>query len=207
MRKDLNILYTRSQIQEAINNLDKNKIHILYFSYKLNLHNLYKGPLLIFTKIYNFLKGTPSIDHVTHISRFIFDQDENNWIAKVFEATIERGMEENDLFDKLKQFQGTCYIETIDQLVDKQKAKAFENKYVGVPYSKELAAFSGLDLTKLDKKISSKTNGGFCSWLESLFLIDQGFNISNIDNGNPYEITPTDIYKADLGNKSILFKS
>lgn len=207
MAKDLNIIYIKEQIQEQINLLDKDKIHILYFSYYCNFHNVWRSPLLLATKLLNLFNGDKSIDHVNHISRFRFDEEDNKMVAKVFEATMERGMEQNDLFDKLKSFQGICYIETIDRYVDKVKAKAFEKKYYAVPYSKELAVMSGIDIDFLDKKIKQpKTDGGFCSWLEALFLIDQGVDVSHIEYGNPLEITPVNLFNGNLGNKRILFK-
>lgn len=203
----MNVLYHKQQIQEAIDQLDKNKIHILYFSYYLNWHNFYHNWLLLATKLLNFITGKPSIDHVNHISRFIFDDENINYCAKVFEATMERGMEQNDLFDKLKSFQGICYIETLDVKVDKVKAKAFELMYTGVPYSKELASLSGIDLSFIDRILHPKTDGGFCSWLEALFLIDQGIDLSRTQAGNSLEITPTDLFLANLGDKKILYRS
>lgn len=208
MKKDLSIIYDKDIIHDEINGLDKRKIHILYFSYYLNFHNFYRNPLLITTKLLNFLMCKPSIDHINHISRLVFDGEDGRWNAKVFEATMERGMEQNDLFDKLKSFQGICYIETLNKKVNKIKARAFEKKYYGVPYSKELAAMSGIDLNFIDKRKSKpKNDGGFCSWLESLFLIDQGIDLSVIEKGNPLEITPTDLFMAELGEKKILYKS
>lgn len=207
MQKDLEILYLKSNIQAAIDGLDKNKIHVLYFSYYFNLHNLLKNPLLLIMKIFNKFKGNKSIDHINHICKFKFDEEEIRWDAKVFEATKENGMEQNDLFNKLKNFQGICYIETINKKVNKVKAKTFEKKYTGVPYSMELAAKAGIDINFLDKIFKQpKTDGGFCSWLEALFLIDQGININHIENGNPLEITPSDIFNSNLGDKRILFK-
>lgn len=207
MKKDLEVIYDKSLIHDEISGLDKKKMHILYFSYYLNFHNFYHNPLLITTKLLNFLIGKPSIDHVNHICRLVFDDEDGQWNAKVFEATMERGMEENDLFDKLKSFQGICYIETLEKEVDKIKSKAFEKKYYGVPYSKELAALSGIDIFELDNFIKPKNDGGFCSWLESLYLIDQGIDLSAIQGGNPLEITPADLFMAELGNKKILYKS
>lgn len=205
MEKDLSILDLKIRIQNTINNLDKNKIHILYFSYYFNFHNLYRNPLMIVTKIYNLLVGKKSIDHVAHISRFIYDEENKSWSAKIFEATMERGMEQNDLFDKLKSFQGTCYIETINKVVNKDKARNFEKTYTGVPYSKVMAILSGLDIT--DTILQPKpNNGGFCSWLESLFLKNQNIKINHIQSGNEAEITPSDLYCGNLGKKSMLFK-
>lgn len=207
MQKDLNVLYYKKQIQEAIDNLDKNKIHVLYFSYYFNWHNFYHNVLLITTKLLNLITGKPSIDHVTHICRFIFDNEEITYSAKIFEATMERGMEQNDLFDKLKSFQGICYIETLDINVDKAKAKEFELTYTGIPYNKMLAAWSGIDINLLDKAVKApKTNGGFCSWLESLFLIDQGIDLSDVQKGDALEITPSDIFLKELGKKKIFYK-
>jgi hypothetical protein len=205
VKKNLKLLYKEEQIQNAINKLDRNKIYVLFFSYYFNFHNIYHNLLLLTTKILNFFNRKPSIDHVNHICRFIFDEENNIWIAKIFEATMERGMEENDLFYKLKTFQGICYLEDLNKTVDKVKAKAFENLYTGVPFSKELAALSGID-GKFDE-IKPKTNGGFCSWLESLFLIDQGIDLSKTEKGNALEITPTDLFLANLGKKKILYKS
>lgn len=207
MDKDLKVLYHKAQIQDAINNLDRNKIHILYFSYYFNWHNIYHNWLLLATKFLNFFTGKPSIDHVAHISRFVFDEEDINYHAKVFEATMERGMEQNDLFDKLKSFQGICYIETLDVKVDKVKAKAFELLYTGVPYSKKLASLSGIDLRFIDRIFHPQTDGGFCSWLEALFLMDQGIDLIKIQYGNSLEITPTDLFLANLGDKKILYKS
>lgn len=205
MNKNLSVLYNKEQIQNSIDKLDRNKIHVLYFSYYFNFHNIYHNPLLLTTKILNFFSGKPSIDHVNHVCRFIFDEENKTWVSKVFEATMERGMEQNDLFDKLKSFQGVCYIETLDKTVDKVKAKAFEIFYSGVPYSKELAALSGID-GKFDSIYQPKTDGGFCSWLEALFLIDQGIDLSKIQKGNPLEITPTDLFLANLGEKKVLYR-
>lgn len=207
MKKNLSVLYNKEKIQNAIDKLDKNKIHILYFSYYFNFYNIYHNPLLLATKILNFFSGKPSIDHVNHVCRFIFDEENNIWVSKVFEATMARGMESNDLFDKLKSFQGICYIETLDNYVNKEKAKIFEIKYTGVPYSKELAAMSGIDVKIIDDTIHFKNDGGFCSWLESLFLIDQGIDLSKVKGGNSLEITPADLFLAGLGEKKILYEN
>jgi len=206
MCKDQKILQKKEAIRKKIKALDKNRIHILYFSYYFNWHNLYKSPLLIATKLLNFITRKPSIDHVAHISRFIYDSEKEHWTAKVFEATTERGMEQNDLFDKLKVFQGTCYIETLSVNVDRNEARLFENRYTGVPYSKKMAIDSGIDLDFIGDLSETKTDGGFCSWLEALFLINQGVDISKIEEGNPSEITPTDLFIARLGHQRVLFR-
>lgn len=203
MKKDLETLYTTDKIQKIIKSLDRDKIHILYYNYSFNWHNFYKNPLLVFTKIYNLFTGRPSIDHVNHISRFRFDEHRKVWDARVFEATMERGMEENDLFDKLKLFRGTCYIETLDIIVDKVKAKEFENTYTGVPYSKKVAVLSALKCID----IKGAMIGGSCSWLEVLFMKGQGLNLSKLSGGDESKITPADLFSAELGVKSILFKN
>lgn len=207
MQKNKQILEKDLDLKYKISGLDKNKIHILYFSYYLNLHNVYHSPLLLVTKILNFITRKPSIDHVCHISRFVEDKENNTFDPKVFEANITRGMEQNDLIDRLENFQGICYIETLNKKVIKTRARKFEADYKGVPYSKELAAMSGIDIKIIEKYIKPKNNGGFCSWLEALFLQNQKINISNIQGGNPYEIMPTDLFQAGLGVKSIFYRA
>ena len=201
MEKDLEVLYLKKIIKDCIRELDRDKLHILYFSSSLNLHNFYKAPLSFIVKTYNLFSGKKQIDHIAHISRFVFDEEMSEYDPKIFEATLERGMEENDLFDKLKSLQGVCYIETIDIKVDKKLAREFEDKYTGVPYSTISAGLSGIK-----KQIKINTNGGFCSWLEALFIAKLGIDISSIRGGNPLKITPADIFNANLGNKRILYK-
>jgi len=200
MQKNKQILEKDLDLKYKILSLDKNKIHILYFSYYLNLHNVYHSPLLLTTKILNFLKRDKQIDHICHISRFVFDEESNFYEPKIFEANTLRGMEQNDLIDRLQAFQGICYIETIDKEVDKVAAKEFEKEFYGVQYSKFNAALSGLD--GFFNRIKPKNNGGFCSWLVALFLKTQ-----NIDLGNEKELTPVNIFNKKLGNLCILYKA
>ena len=77
MAKDLNIIYIKEQIQDKINLLDKDKIHTMYFSYYCNFHNIWQNPLLLLTKLLNLINGNKSIDHVNHIARFRFDEEDN----------------------------------------------------------------------------------------------------------------------------------
>jgi hypothetical protein len=200
MKKNLDILKKFNNLQTRINNLDKNKTYLIYFDYSICFKNIYHSPLMLTTKFLSFLTGKKDIDHICHISRFVFDNETGNFEAKVFEAGLERGMEENTLIDKLEHFKGKVYIEELKD-VDKIKAKAFENKYLGVEYSKTNALFSGINLTKLSKRKEL-----FCSALVGLFLKDQGYFLKNIQRGNPYEMTPSDIFEGNLGNKQILFK-
>lgn len=200
MKKDLEVIKKFNNLQTRINNLDKNKIYLIYFDYSICFKNLYHSPLMLLTKALASFTGKKDIDHVCHISRFIYDQENDNYIAKIFEAGLERGMEENTLIDKLEHFRGKVYIEELTN-VDKIKAKAFENKYLGVEYSKINALFSGINLTKLSKRKEL-----FCSALVGLFLKDQGYLLKNIQRGNPYEMTPSDIFEGDLGVKQLFFK-
>lgn len=205
MDKDLLILYRKDQIQSQIAKLDRGQYHILYFSYYLNWHNLYHTPLLLATKLLALFTGKSSMDHVAHISRFVLDAEEGKYEAKIFEATVEQGMEENDLFDKLKHMQGTCYIEIMNFKLDKIKAQSFEDDYIALPYSKALAFQSGMDIKSLESH--KKRNGGFCSWLETLSLSMQGCDLAKFLNKDALEITPSDIFTADLGEKKIFYKS
>jgi hypothetical protein len=102
--------------------------------------------------------------------------------------------------DKLEHFKGKVYIEELTN-VDKVKAKAFESKHLGVEYSKVNALFSGINLIKFSKRKEL-----FCSALVGLFLQDQGYLLNNIQAGNPYEMTPSDIFEGNLGSKQLLFK-
>jgi hypothetical protein len=200
MKKNLEVIKKFNNLQTRINNLDKNKIYLIYFDYSSCFKNVYHSPLMLSTKFLSFITGKKDIDHICHISRFVFDNDAGNYEAKVFEAGMERGMEENTLMDKLEHFKGKVYIEELTE-VDKVNAKAFENKYLGVEYSKVNALFSGINLIKFSKRKEL-----FCSALVGLFLQDQGYLLDNIQNGNPYEMTPSDIFEANLGKKQLLFK-
>jgi hypothetical protein len=110
-------------------------------------------------------------------------------------------MEENTLMDKLEHFKGKVYIEELKD-VNKIRARAFEQKYLGVEYSKTNALFSGINLNKFSKRKEL-----FCSALVGLFLQDQGYLLDNIQDGNPYEMTPSDIFEADLGKKQLFYNS
>lgn len=190
------------ELQDKINCLNKNKYHQLFFNYSLK-RNWIKKPFLLIYKLFFKIQNKPAIDHVCHISRFIYDNESGNWYARVFEATLHGGMEENDLYDKLKKFKGKVYIRTFDQ-VDRVKAKEFEKKYMGVPYSTFLAGLAGLDIDFIDKYILSikedDAKAGFCSWLEALFMENQGLNIRCIEKGNALEITPTDLFQTEFSS-------
>ena len=207
MKKNNKLISLRIDLQNKIDKLDRNKIHILYFSYYPSFYNFYHSPLLVTTKLLNKFNGDESIDHVCHISRFTYDRSKRRYIAKIFEANTKRGMEENFLYDRLKNFKGVCYIETIDKNVDKKLAKQFKNKHFAIIYSKLSAALSGIDISFIDKMLrKDKPKGGFCSWLLSKFLINQNIDISHIEYGNAKEITPVDLFNANLGKLDILYE-
>lgn len=187
----------RIELQKKINDLDKSTYYQLFFDYSLS-KNWLKKPFLLIFKLFFKIQNKPAIDHVCHISRFI--PDGKNWIAKVFEATLHGGMEENDLFDKLKHFEGKVYLRTLGK-VDKIKAKEFEKKYMGLPYDTLRAGLAGLDIDFIDKYLNlEEKKSGFCSWLEALFMENQGYNIKNIEKGVALEITPTDLFQAQFSS-------
>jgi hypothetical protein len=217
MQKDRKLVQKRERILEAFKELDRDKIYVLYFSYYLDWHNLYHSPLIVFTKLLGLITRKKPIDHVCHISRFIYDRSRKTFIPKIFEATTALGMGENDLETKLELMYGKVWIEELGN-VNKEKAREFENKYRGVPYSMKLARDSGIDI--LDKKSDSKPKeGGFCSWLVATFLIRQSEKshqkimksvlnkLRQVERGNPLEITPMDLYLADLADKKLFFNS
>lgn len=225
MEKDLNLLDSEENIQENFNKLDPSKYHILYFSYSLNFHNIWHSPLILTTSLVICLQNlilrfknkfkqdhlkedlTPQIHHVAHISRFPMDEDLGCVRPKIFEATTALGMCEHDLFDRLTAMEGTIIIETIDIRVDKISARLFELQYRGVPYSEIRAGNSVFNFAWLNKFIDRKTNGGFCSWLETLSLYVQRIDLSKILGKLADKIIPPDIYKANLGTKSLFYKS
>lgn len=195
------------ELQKAINNLDKDKIHLLFFDYSLKQNWLSK-PFLIIFKLFFRIQGKPAIDHVCHISRFIYNNETGDWDANIFESTLHGGVQEVNLFDKLKDFKGKLFIKTLGN-VDKVRAREFEKKYLNVAYSLILAGLSGLDLNfKYFDSVNNlkNTKGGFCSWLVSLFLINQDYDISTLEKGNPLEITPADLFSFNLGETKLFFK-
>jgi hypothetical protein len=190
------------ELQKKINELDKESYHQLFFDYSLK-KNWLKKPFLLIFKLFFKIQNKPAIDHVCHISRFAYDDKDKNYYARVFEATLHGGMEENDLLDKLKNLEGKVYIRTLGK-VDKVKAKEFEKKYTGLPYDSFRAGLAGLDIDFIDKYLNiEEKKSGFCSWLEALFIQNQGYNIKSIENGNPLEITPTDLFEASFSSYSI----
>jgi len=218
IKKDKSLLHKKARIREALNNLDRDKIYILYFCYYFNWHNIYHTPLLIFTKLLSMLTKKSCVDHVCHISRFVYDRRDKIFIPKIFEATIKLGMDENDLESKLETMQGKVYIEQLGD-VNKIIARDFENKFRQVPYSIKLAKDSGIDIEFLKKKDYPNGDGGFCSWLVTIFLQLQSNaskqnimkavkrKIESIENGNPLEITPADLYDADFSKKALFYDS
>lgn len=187
------------ELQEKINDLPKDRYHQFFLNYSLK-ETWFKKPLIVLIKLFFKIQNKPAIDHCCHISRFVYDNKSGNWYARVFESTLHGGMEENDLYDKLKHFKGKVYIRTLRK-VNKVKAKEFENEYMGKPYSLFLAGLSGFDVKFLDKYFKledEQAKAGFCSWLEALFLKNQGYDIEHIEKGNVLEITPTDLYLANI---------
>lgn len=217
MKKDQKLILKKEIITEAFRTLDRDKIYILHFDYYLNWHNLYHSPLLIFTKLLGLIKGKKATDHICHISRFIYDRSKKCFLPKIFEATVNLGMDENDLETKLENMQGEVWIEELGD-VNKKKAKEFENKYRGIPYSMRLARDSGMDVFDRDVHLKPK-DGGFCSWLVATFLLEQSKksrqkimkevyrSLMSIENGNPFEMSPIDLYHANLGKKRLFFSS
>jgi hypothetical protein len=183
--------------------LDRDKIHLLYWIYDFSFHNIYHSPLLLGTKILGVLKGKQAVDHVCHISRFNYDEEKKCYRPKIFEASVDLGMVENDLIERLKYFRGALIIETLGK-VDKEEARKFEKRYRGLPYSKKGALFSGLDIKLLDK-IVGKDGERFCSWLEAKFLLSQNYKIE-AEGGNPSELTPMDLFNEDFARKRIFYK-
>lgn len=222
-------------LQDKVNNLDKDYIHLLHFQYYINWHNIYHSPLLMLGKLSAKLNKQPTIDHTAHISRFITDGE--NQIAKIFEGNYYRGMEENELTQRLKVIQARVWIETLGK-VDKETAKIFEKKHLGIPYDKWAAGRAGQDfkfieklfkfLSKIFPKVrlfNGKPKGLYCTWLTGRFLTTQNkqyltkllsfhlkkkVDISNFTDDQIdmmlSEITPPDFYQANLGKKELFYE-
>lgn len=206
MKKNHKAIARRKKIEEAIKGLDKSKIHILYFSYYFNFHNLKQNPLLLTTKLLNFVTRKPSIDHVAHISRYVKDEETGRFLPKVFEANRSRGMEESDVVEKLRNFQGICYVDTIDAPpFSREIAKQFEIEHSGEDYGDGNAVRAGIDLNFIEKNLPSDV-GIFCSEAAGKYLIKRGVNLDHVENGDPSEMTPTDLFLAGLGDKKMFFK-
>lgn len=208
MIKDKKQLNWEKEVREKINKCNIDEIHLLYFKYKVSFRNFYKAPILIAMKIFNLFARKKGIDHVAHISRFIKDGD--NFDAKIFEATTDRGMVEFDLVSRLSLFSGEVWIEKLGA-VDKLRAKAFESQYKGVKYSKIGAINAGVDgfVGKILKKTHPNKKGLFCSQLVGLFLEDQKAEpFCRMNYGQIAELTPDDIYamNLNLAKKELLIK-
>jgi len=191
----------KDNIIKAFKEIDRDKLHLIYFDYKLNWTNFYHNPLLITTKALAFITGKKDVDHVCHINRYNYDEFLKCYLPIIFEAQDNEGMIENDLLSRLQYFQGKCYIETIGDL-DKNKLAAFTKKYKNVAYSKIAAGFAGIDIKYFEKK--KFKYGGFCSWLVALCLKDQGYEVK-AEKGNPLEITPSDLWHEKKLNKKLLY--
>jgi len=194
-------LKNKKNIIKAFKEIDRDKLHLIYFDYKLNWTNFYHNPLLITTKALAFITGKKDVDHVCHIGRYIYDKSLKYYLPIVFEAQDNEGMIENDLLSRLQDFQGKCYIETIGDL-DKNKLAAFTKKYKNVAYSKIAAGFAGIDIKYFEKK--KFKYGGFCSWLVTLCLIDQGYP-PKAEKSNPFETIPSDLWQENKLNKKLLY--
>ena len=207
MKQDAKVLKKVYETRNYLHCLDREKIHIIFFSYYFNFHNLYHSPLLVTTKLLGLVTRKPLIDHVAHISNFDKDEGSGYWQPRIFEASMARGMEETDLYQRLRAFNGRAYILTLDKKIDKIKAKKFEMDYLAVPYSKLLAMFSGVDLPGCtDSIMHIKSDGGFCSWLVANFLVNQGIDISKIEYGIGEEITPIDLFVSNFGKPKLFYE-
>lgn len=187
------------KINKIINSLNPDNIYELYFIYDICFYNIWHNTLFLTTKLLGLLNRRKGVEHCCHIGRFYKDGKLQK--AKVFEGVNEYGMIENDLNEKLKSFKGKVYIRALGK-VDKKKAKEFELKYKGLPYSKNGALWAGLDFKLIDK-IFKQEKGRFCSWLLTKFLKDQGQKLSK-KYQDENENTPADLYYRDNNIKLFL---
>lgn len=211
MIKSLNLKYLDKQyiiqhLHTEINNLDQDKLHLLFY-----IRNFSLSPTLLLTRLVHKLNGDFPIDHVGWISRFVKDEATNNVIAKTFDA-LPSGLEENNLIDQIKNYNGRVIIATLDK-VDKKKAELFRKDFLHLPYSHVHAALAGLDTKKIKvlenvlrenslekelvlENIKYKSDVLFCSFVVAIYLLDQGYSTFNVENNKPFEMTPFNILQV-----------
>lgn len=204
--KYLDKQYTIDHLHKEINNLDQDKLHLLFY-----INDFSFSPSFLITRLAHRINGDFPVDHVGWISRFIEDEQTGNVIAKTFEA-LPTGLEENNLIDKIKNYNGRVIIATLGK-VDKKKARAFKKEFIHLPYSHIHAALSGLDTKKIKRLESILRNNKldkelvfenikfmpdimFCSFLAILMLLDQGYSSFGIENDKAFEMTPFNIFQV-----------
>lgn len=179
--------------------LDQNRLQILYFSRRLALKDLL-DPLIIINRTFNFIARNPSIDHIAMTSYEVE--------GFIYEASVHLGMIHSKFSEKISQFKGIYWIEDLGPISteDKNKLIIFENDNLGKDYGNVAAGLAGVDgwFGKILNKIfgdKAKKNKVFCSQAVAQALNLIKFDLSALDKGDLYEITPADFFLANLGNK------
>lgn len=187
------------KIKNFIENLDSDKLIILFFNYSMK--HYWFNPIMMITKLYYHFTKKPKIDHVCHISRWCKLKSDNTRYSgcghpKIFEANVQKGMIENDLGIRLENFKGTVYAVELDNY-DKNICKEFENEFRDKPYDIFKAIGSAVDDIGFIKRYIKKKEekGFFCSYLVLELLVRHKYK-SAIDlkkklgafNVAPYEL-------------------
>ena len=204
--------YKLQSLQNTIEKLDKNKLHLCFYIKDFNVNPLFLAQRLIYK-----INGDPAIDHVGFLNHFYFDDSRKQWSARTLDATLINGVVESNFIDFIEDYKGKVIITTLPAC-DYDKLNSFTKLMEGISYGKIAAALSAIDgdfVDRATKKIYSRINdlknnnkwlqsfkyskkSIFCSFKTALMLIDQGYDISFIENGKPIEMTPIDVFRIAI---------
>lgn len=197
-------------VQNIIDSFDKTQLHYTFY-----FHSATLNPFVNIARLSYLINGTAPVDHTGIINHLDFDEGRNQWNAKTLDATIKHGVIESDFKNYALNYDGDIEILEIGD-VDKSKLEAFTKNFIGMPYGKVSAALASIDSKTINKYIKVDENkfdpdqlnealkyGGnkiFCSFLDVLCAIHQGYNPNIV----PQEAIPFDVYRwaKGLGGKS-----
>lgn len=218
-------------LQDKINKLDRDTLYLVHYDYRKSWHNIYHSFLLMLGKTSAAIKNQADIDHSAYLSRFIKDGD--NWGVFTSEMNYFNGLEENYFIDRAKKADAKIYLEAICKM-NKIEEDKFRKSLEGIDYDKWVAGNAGQDwkfLDKIFKKLSKvfpkvrlfnkKAKGLYCTWhIAKLILIHDrklvaklvksalGVDIKGMSDEEIdrllRELTPPDLFEANLGKKEIL---
>lgn len=204
--------YKIQSLQNTIEKLDKNKLHLCFYIKNFNINPLFLAQRFVYK-----INGDPAIDHVGFLNHFYFDESRQEWNARTIDATLKYGVVENNFIDFIEDYKGKVIIVTLPTC-DYPRLREFSKIMEGLNYGRIAAALSAIDgdfVDKTTKKIYNRISeykdknkwlesftyskkSIFCSFKTALMLIDQGYDISFIEKGQPIEMTPVDVFKIAI---------
>lgn len=208
--KQLKRLHKLDSIQDSINSLEKDKLHLLFYINKFTFKRAF-NPVFLLTRLIFKIKGNPPIDHVGYISNFDEIDTTNIYKAETIDA-LPTGVEKNDLLDFVKNYRGAVIVASFDKY-DKEIIDSFTKLVHGLPYGEISAAMSALDsdtindiAQRLDIDIENKTEDFidfdlekiFCSYKTALLLEKLGYDTSIVEGGIAKEMTPYNVFQLAI---------